>query len=154
MIRIGRFLVRTPLGTSPGLETQPRYEAPSDHRVEYVKRKLLTSGEWGCLLDNGQSWPWGSQVAVKKKRKKQFNGFQPLAIFVQTFIIIFWLGFEYTPVVEWNTQIVNFWNKKFIFMNFLKFLRLIQTRYNHSVAGFLTLSYTRLFLKPLKTPEN
>ena len=101
-----------------------------------------------------QSWPWGSQIAVKKKRKKQFNGFQPLAIFVQTFIIIFWLGFEYTPVVEWNTQIVNFWNKKFIFMNFLKFLRLIQTRYNHSVAGFLTLSYTRLFLKPLKTPEN
>ena len=48
-----RFPVRTPLGARSGLGTQPRYEAPGDLRVEYVKRKWLTSGEWGCLLDNG-----------------------------------------------------------------------------------------------------
>ena len=36
-IRIGRFLVQTPLGARPGLGKQPRYKAPSDLRVEIVK---------------------------------------------------------------------------------------------------------------------
>ena len=43
-IRIGRFLVQTPLGAQPGLGTQPRYEAPSDLRVESVETQWLTSG--------------------------------------------------------------------------------------------------------------
>ena len=41
-IRFGRFSVRwfpveTLLATWPGLETQPRYDAPGDLRVEIVK---------------------------------------------------------------------------------------------------------------------
>ena len=36
-IRIGRFLVQNPLGTRPGLGTQPRYEAPGDLRFEHVQ---------------------------------------------------------------------------------------------------------------------
>ena len=39
VIRIGRFPVQTPLGTRPGLGTQPRYEAPGDLRVEYVQTR-------------------------------------------------------------------------------------------------------------------
>ena len=38
VVRIGRFLVQTPLGARPGIGTQPRYEAPGDLRVENVKR--------------------------------------------------------------------------------------------------------------------
>ena len=32
-------MVQNPLGTRLGLGTQPRFEAPGDLRVEYVKRK-------------------------------------------------------------------------------------------------------------------
>ena len=35
----GRFLVQNPLGTRPGLGTQPRYEAPSDLQVEHVQKR-------------------------------------------------------------------------------------------------------------------
>ena len=38
VVRIGRFLVQTPLGARPGIGTQPRYEAPGDLQVENVKR--------------------------------------------------------------------------------------------------------------------
>ena len=34
-----------PTRRSAGLRTHPRYKAPGDLRVEYVKRKCLTSGE-------------------------------------------------------------------------------------------------------------
>ena len=34
--------------------------------VEYVNCKWLTLGGWGCLCDMAQTWPWGSQIAVKK----------------------------------------------------------------------------------------
>ena len=37
VIRIGRFSIQIPLGAPPGLGIQPRYEAPGDLRVEYVK---------------------------------------------------------------------------------------------------------------------
>ena len=36
VIRIGRFLVQTPLGARPGLGTQPRFEAPADLRAKIV----------------------------------------------------------------------------------------------------------------------
>ena len=42
------FLVQTPLGTRPGLGTQPHYEAPGDLQVEIAKTQWLTSGWWGC----------------------------------------------------------------------------------------------------------
>ena len=32
-------MVQTPLGARPGLGTQPRYEAPGDPLLKYVKRK-------------------------------------------------------------------------------------------------------------------
>ena len=35
-IRIGKFLVQTPLVTVPGLGTQPRYEAPGSLWVDIV----------------------------------------------------------------------------------------------------------------------
>ena len=42
VIRIGRFLVQTPLGTRPGLGTQPRYKIPCDIRIENVKTVINT----------------------------------------------------------------------------------------------------------------
>ena len=44
-IRIERFQVQTPLGTRPGLGTQPCYEVPGDLWAEYIKCKLLALGE-------------------------------------------------------------------------------------------------------------
>ena len=38
VIRIARFPVQTPLGTWPGLKTQPCCEAPGDLQIEIVKR--------------------------------------------------------------------------------------------------------------------
>ena len=67
VIRIGRFPGRTPLGARPGLGTQPRCKAPSDPRVEYVKRKWLTSGNWSCLLDNGPKLAVGQRNSSYKK---------------------------------------------------------------------------------------
>ena len=75
MIRIGRLPPRTLLGARPGLGTLPRYEALGDPRAEYVKRKWLTSGEWGCL-DNGPKLAVGqpnSSWKKKKKKKKKKN---------------------------------------------------------------------------------
>ena len=44
MIRIVRFPVQTPLGAQLGLETQPRYEAPGDLRVELDKNAVINIG--------------------------------------------------------------------------------------------------------------
>ena len=38
VMRIRRFVVQTPSGAWPGWGTQPRYEAPGDLRVGYVKK--------------------------------------------------------------------------------------------------------------------
>ena len=40
VIRIGRFLVQTPLGARPDLGTQPHYEAPVDLWVENALIKI------------------------------------------------------------------------------------------------------------------
>ena len=47
-----------------------RYEAPGDLRVEYVKRKWLTSGEWSCLLDNGPKLAMGQPNSSFEKEWK------------------------------------------------------------------------------------
>ena len=50
-----------PLGARSVLGTQPRYEAPDDCRVKIVKNAVIN-----IELVMTQSWPWGSQIAVKK----------------------------------------------------------------------------------------
>ena len=52
-IRIGRFLVQTPLDTQPGLGAQPRYKTPQWPLGWICKTQWLTLGELGCFLDNG-----------------------------------------------------------------------------------------------------
>ena len=44
VIRIGRFPVQTPLGTQPGLGTQPRCEAPGYIRVKIDKNTVINIG--------------------------------------------------------------------------------------------------------------
>ena len=61
VIRIGRFLVQTPLGTWSGLWTQPYWEAPSDLPGGLQVSKAVP-------LRMAQSWPWGSQMAITKKK--------------------------------------------------------------------------------------
>ena len=43
-IRIGRFPVQTLLGAWPGLDIQPRYEAPGDLPVEIVESAMINVG--------------------------------------------------------------------------------------------------------------
>ena len=52
-IRIGRFLVQTPLGTRLGLGTQPRYEAPGDLWVEIVENAVINIRLVRLSLENG-----------------------------------------------------------------------------------------------------
>ena len=56
-----------PLGARPGLGTQPHYEAPGDLPVEYVKRSDQHRVSEAVPSIMARSWPWGSQIAVKKK---------------------------------------------------------------------------------------
>ena len=44
VIRIGRFLVQTPLGAQLGLGTQPGYKAACDLLVEIVKNTVTNIG--------------------------------------------------------------------------------------------------------------
>ena len=44
VIRIGRFLVQTPLGAQLGLGTQPRYEVVCNLLVEIVKNTVINIG--------------------------------------------------------------------------------------------------------------
>ena len=67
VIRIRKVPVQTPLGTPPGLGTQPRYEAPGDLQVENEKTKWLTSAEQGCLLNNGWKLAMGQPNSSLKK---------------------------------------------------------------------------------------
>ena len=69
-IRIVTFLVQTPLGSRPGLGTQPRYKAPGDLRVEYVKYSDLHRVSEAASLIMAQNWLWDSQIAVKKDKLK------------------------------------------------------------------------------------
>ena len=66
MIRIGRFLVQTPLGALPGLGIQPHYKVPGHFWVEIVKMEWLTSGKWGCPLANGPKLAVGQPNRSKK----------------------------------------------------------------------------------------
>ena len=49
----GKVSGSNPTRRLAGLWDPTMHEAPGDPRVEYVKRKWLTLGEWDCLLDNG-----------------------------------------------------------------------------------------------------
>ena len=42
--RIATFPVQTPLGARPGFETQPRYEAPGNFRVEIEEHTAINIG--------------------------------------------------------------------------------------------------------------
>ena len=56
-----------PTRCSTGLGIRPRYEAPSDLQIEYVERDYhRVSKVFPSIM--AQSWPRGSQLAVKKKR--------------------------------------------------------------------------------------
>ena len=65
-IRIGRLAVQTPLGAWLCFVMQPGYEASCHIRVEN-KNKLITIGS-SCPLDSDPKFPWGGQVADKKKK--------------------------------------------------------------------------------------
>ena len=60
MIRIERFLVKTPFDAWPGLGTQPCYKAPDDLRLKMDKNAVINIE----LLRLFPSWLRGSQVAV------------------------------------------------------------------------------------------
>ena len=49
------------------LRDPTHYEALGDPRVKYVKCKWLTSGEWGCLLNNGPKLVHGAAKLQLKK---------------------------------------------------------------------------------------
>ena len=66
LIWMGRFPVQIPLGTQPGLGTQPRYEAPSNLQFENENTDLRQVSEATSSI-MAQSLPWDSQIAVKKK---------------------------------------------------------------------------------------
>ena len=57
VIRIGRVLVQTPLGARPGLGTQPRFEAPSNLKVENAKRRDQHWVSEAVPSIMAQSWP-------------------------------------------------------------------------------------------------
>ena len=59
MIRIGRFPVQTPLGTQPGLGTQPCYKAACDLLVEIVKNAVINFGLVRLPLESGQKLVMG-----------------------------------------------------------------------------------------------
>ena len=64
---IGRFPVQTPVDARPGLGTQPRYEPPGDLSVEYLQGSDYHRVSDASPLIMAQSWPRGSQIAVKQK---------------------------------------------------------------------------------------
>ena len=91
-IRIEKFPVQTPLDTRLGLRTQPRYEIAGDILIEYVRTQWLTSGEWDCPSIMAQSWPWGSQIALKNNKKTKHSKFSEKQHFLlpdtQTYVCI------------------------------------------------------------------
>ena len=65
-IRIVRLLVQTPPGARPYLGTQPSYEASGDLQVKIEKNEWLTSGYWGCSLENVV---WGLKLAMEQANR-------------------------------------------------------------------------------------
>ena len=56
------------------------------------KTQWLTSGEWDCTHIMAQSWPWGSQIAVKKKK----------------YVVFVWLFLpSHTNLSSFNQNIAN-----------------------------------------------
>ena len=53
------------LGSNP--TRKPRYEAPGDIQVEIAKMQGLTSGWWGCPLENGPKLTVGQPNSNLKK---------------------------------------------------------------------------------------
>ena len=66
-IRIGRFLIRTPLGVQPNIGTRPRYEAPSDLRDELVE---ITVFNIGLVRLSPTGWPKVGRGTTKQQLKK------------------------------------------------------------------------------------
>ena len=50
--RIGKFLVKSALGSQSSLRAQPRYEILGDLLVEIAEMQWLKSDEWSCPLNN------------------------------------------------------------------------------------------------------
>ena len=84
-MRIGRFPVQTPLVARPGLGTQPRYVAPGDLQLKYVKCSDLTLGEWSQRM-SGPKLAVEQQITVKKKIGMQIN----IEVFYKL-ILSFWV---------------------------------------------------------------
>ena len=63
-MRIGWFSVQRPLGTRPGIGTQPSCKTPGGLWGEYVKTWWLIMGEWGCPLDNGLNLATGQPNSI------------------------------------------------------------------------------------------
>ena len=66
-IRIGRFLVRTPLGVQPNIGIRPRYEATSDLRDELVE---ITVFNIGLVRLSPTVWPKVGHGTTKQQLKK------------------------------------------------------------------------------------
>ena len=58
---------KPPKGAQPDLGTQPWYMAPVDPQMEIIKMQWLTSGEWGCPLNNNPTLAMGQPNSIKKR---------------------------------------------------------------------------------------
>ena len=69
--RVARWVKMLQRNRKRGYVIQPRYKRPGEF---WIKNKLekhwLASAEWGCQINNGESWLWSHQVVVKKNTCK------------------------------------------------------------------------------------
>lgn len=65
-IRITKLLVQTSLSAWLCLGTETCYKGSFDLRIEIRKYVVINSGR-SFLSNSGQTWPYGSQAADKKK---------------------------------------------------------------------------------------
>ena len=66
-------MVQIPQGARLGFRIQPRYEALGDFRVEISSHSDQNRVSETSPLTVAQSWPWASQIADKRKKKKKQN---------------------------------------------------------------------------------
>ena len=90
VVGIGNWLVQTPLGAWPGLETQSRYEVPNDLRVESCQL------QW--LKVHFRAWGNGNWKPLKNYEKYVFY-FTWKALFILKIIkFLFW---HFGHVEQW-----------------------------------------------------